>query len=372
MLAVKPDSGSISNTRKHVPCHCNICKCRKVDPRTRKLHTKEKEFGSREFVESSRIASPSGMTEDILSDHMNTDVDIVNDDLISQEFNFLVMGPKLSDDPASDQEFNFFIISSKSSKGKQKQLGGHISFLTARYWLSDTATNSLIKFMRYLLLLVDRNIYSEFPKSLHIVRKLFGISDHMIKYATCKKCCKIYAVKDLTTDKPYYCTFKDFLNHPMTKLRSPCSFHNSNRHIEPKLLKIVQNYSRLDELSLFVNENQHLLECLPYIALKETVSSLTANEDFDLMKYSEFLTMSKNVKEKVGTGLEPFSGALLKPMKSVKLSSEILALLVEYYNNACNNSFVSLSDIYNSLPGTIAVFPQINQFGRLRLEAEDD
>ncbi|CAG8680268.1 12685_t:CDS:2, partial [Funneliformis caledonium] len=104
MLAVKPDSG------------------RKVDPRTRKLHTKEKEFELKGFVESSRIASPSGMTEDILGDHMNTDVDIVNDDLVSQEFNFLVTDPKSSDDPASDQEFNFFITSSKSSKRKQKQL----------------------------------------------------------------------------------------------------------------------------------------------------------------------------------------------------------------------------------------------------------
>ncbi|CAG8676819.1 8935_t:CDS:2, partial [Funneliformis caledonium] len=133
------------------------------------------------------------------------------------------------------------------------------------------------------------------------------------------------------------------------------SFHNSNRHIESELLKIVQNYSCLDELSLFVNEIQHLLECLPYIALKETVSSLTANKDFDLMKYSEFLTMSKNVNKKAGTGSEPFLGALLKLMKSVKLSLEILALLVEYYNNAYR---------------TIAVFSQINQFGRLRLGAE--
>ncbi|CAG8704228.1 6108_t:CDS:1 [Funneliformis caledonium] len=137
-----------------------------------------------------------------------------------------------------------------------------------------------------------------------------------------------------------------------------------------KLLKIVQNHSHFDKLSLFVNENQHLLECLPYIALKKTVGSLTANEDFDLMKYSEFLTMSKNVKEKAGTGSEPFSGALLKLMKSVKLSSEILTLLVEYYNNAYSNSFVFLSDIHNLLPGTIAVFSQINQFGRLRLRAE--
>ncbi|PKY62604.1 hypothetical protein RhiirA4_489348 [Rhizophagus irregularis] len=49
------------------------------------------------------------------------------------------------------------------------------------------------------------------------------------------------------------------------------SLHNSNRHIEPELLKIVQHYSLLDELSLHVDKDQHLSACLRYIAFKETV-----------------------------------------------------------------------------------------------------
>jgi hypothetical protein len=89
-----------------------------------------------------------------------------------------------------------------------------------RYQLSDMAIESLIKFMRYLLVLIDENTYSEFLKSLYIAHKLFGISDQIIKYATCKKCCKLYVLKDLPIDKPYYCTFQDFLNHPMINLKS--------------------------------------------------------------------------------------------------------------------------------------------------------
>ena len=50
------------------------------------------------------------------------------------------------------------------------------------------------------------------------------------------------------------------------------------------------------------DENQHLLTCLLYIAFKKSVGSLAAHEDFELMKYSEFLSMSKNVMEKAGTG----------------------------------------------------------------------
>jgi hypothetical protein len=56
-----------------------------------------------------------------------------------------------------------------------------------------------------------------------MARKLFGINDQAIKYATCKKCCKLYAIKDLPTDEPYHCTYQDFLNHPMANLRSPCN-----------------------------------------------------------------------------------------------------------------------------------------------------
>jgi hypothetical protein len=37
------------------------------------------------------------------------------------------------------------------------------------------------------------------------------------------------------------------------------------------------------------------------------------------MNYSEFLEMSKNVKEKAGEGSEPFPGEFLKPMKKEKI-----------------------------------------------------
>ena len=70
--------------------------------------------------------------------------------------------------------------------------------------MSDTATDALIKFMKYVLVLVDAKLYSDFPTSLYKAHKLFGISNQIIKYATCKKYCKLYVVKDLPTDRPYH------------------------------------------------------------------------------------------------------------------------------------------------------------------------
>ena len=112
------------------------------------------------------------------------------------------------------------------------------------------------------------------------------------------------------------------------------------------------------------------MECLPYIAFKETVGSLAANDDFDLKEYFEFLSMSKNVKENAGIGSEAFLGELIKPTKKAALPLEVLDLLVKYYQNAYGCSFVELSNIHNSSSESIVVLPKVDYFGRLRIGAE--
>src|SRR5437763_12168973 len=90
---------------------------------------------------------------------------------------------------------------------------------------------------------------------------------------------------------------------------------------------------------------------LAYLTLLlKCVGSLAAHEDFELMKYSEFLSMSKNVTEKAETGSEPFPGTFMKPMKKdVDLLTEVLELLVEYYCNEYEYAFVSVLNIITYL-----------------------
>ncbi len=120
----------------------------------------------------------------------------------------------------------------------------------------------------------------------------------------------------------------------------------------------------------YANDNQHLLKCLPYIIFKETVGSLAAHDNFDLKKYFEFLSMAKNVKEKAEVGLEAFLKELIKLTKKVKLPSEMLDLLVEYYQNTYDYSFIALSNIHNLSPESRVVLPQVIYFSRLRIGAE--
>src|SRR5437773_8037711 len=84
------------------------------------------------------------------------------------------------------------------------------------------------------------------------------------------------------------------------------------------------------------------------------------------MKYSEFLSMSKNVTEKVGTGSEPFPGTFMKPMKKdVDLPTEVLELLVEYYCNAYEYAFATVSNIHTSSEDSIVILSKVNQFSKL-------
>ena len=66
--------------------------------------------------------------------------------------------------------------------------------------------------------------------------------------------------------------------------------------------------------------------------------------------------MSKNVMEKAGTESEPFPNTFMKPMKKdVYLLTEVLELLVEYYCNAYEYAFVTVSNIHTSSKDSIII-----------------
>src|SRR5207245_3495532 len=89
------------------------------------------------------------------------------------------------------------------------------------------------------------------------------------------------------------------------------------------------------------------------------------------MKYSEFLSMSKNVTEKAGTESEPFLNTFMKPMKKdVDLPTEVLELLVEYYCNAYEYAFTTVSNIHTSSEDSIVILSKVNQFSRLKVRAK--
>src|SRR5581483_10770463 len=88
------------------------------------------------------------------------------------------------------------------------------------------------------------------------------------------------------------------------------------------------------------------------------------------MEYYKFISMSRNVQEKAGSRSESFLGTLINLTKEVNLSAEILDLLVDYYHNMYDHSFITLSRVHNSSEESIVVLPKANQFSRIRIRAE--
>ena len=61
-----------------------------------------------------------------------------------------------------------------------------------RFNISETATESLIKFMKLLLTEIGSSDYGEFPNSLYTARSIMGLRDRFQTFASCSKCHKLY------------------------------------------------------------------------------------------------------------------------------------------------------------------------------------
>lgn len=66
--------------------------------------------------------------------------------------------------------------------------------LQAEHYITDSAVNSLLKFLFLFLNIIGRQsesvayIANSFPKSLHQVQKYFGMQDNFSRFVVCKKC----------------------------------------------------------------------------------------------------------------------------------------------------------------------------------------
>jgi len=83
--------------------------------------------------------------------------------------------------------------------------------------------------MHYLLIYLDKNQFNNFPESLYLTRKLMGLGLHINNYTPCPACDKLYEPSKVITKKPeqipicLYCTFVEYSNHPISKMRQPCN-----------------------------------------------------------------------------------------------------------------------------------------------------
>jgi len=108
---------------------------------------------------------------------------------------------------------------------------------------------------------------------------------------------------------------------------------------------------------------------LDIIKPKKLTGSLSALDDFESDEYQNFIRLSR-IEDESAIGTEPFPGELMNPCQETNLPNNILDLLVKYYDNLYDDSFMSISSITASSINRNVVNPRIKQYGRLRIGAD--
>ena len=116
-------------------------------------------------------------------------------------------------------------------------------------------------------------------------------------------------------------------------------------------------------------DKEILCNSLDIIKPKKSTGSLSALDDFESDEYQNFIRLSR-IEDESAIGTEPFPGELMNPCQETNLPNNILDLLVKYYDNLYDDSFMSISSITASSINRNVVNPRIKQYGRLRIGAD--
>jgi len=108
---------------------------------------------------------------------------------------------------------------------------------------------------------------------------------------------------------------------------------------------------------------------LDIIKPRKSTGSLAALDEFASNKYQNFIRLCLIKDESAAYGTEPFPGVLMKSRQTTDLLKNILDLLVEFYSNLYDDSFISISSITGPDNETV-VNSKILQYGRLRVGAD--
>lgn len=150
------------------------------------------------------------------------------------------------------------------------------------------------------------------------------------------------------------------------------SFPNSKRQIELELLRIIVQNHKIDDLISNQLDCPKMAEALELVKSRPTAGSLALYDEFDFAEAYRFMQIFRDLNETV-TGNEPFPGQILSPKKErVSLPDEIYELLVQYYNDAYDQKFVTIAGAVSDISSDddIIVLPNVNQYGRIRIGAE--
>ena len=67
-----------------------------------------------------------------------------------------------------------------------------------KFNITETAIESLIKFMKLVLIEIGGDDFKNFPNSIYLTRKALGLKDQFHCFVPCPKCHKLYQESEVT------------------------------------------------------------------------------------------------------------------------------------------------------------------------------
>src|SRR2546430_13650380 len=149
------------------------------------------------------------------------------------------------------------------------------------------------------------------------------------------------------------------------------SFPNSNRQIEPELLRIIMQHWRLGDFLSSQSNNIKLVKALKLIKPRETSGSLADYDNFNFAELYQFRKIFFQEVDDTIVGNELFPREMLTPCRNrVALPDNIYQILTDYYNNAYDLQFVTIAKSISNPRDSIVVLNMVDQFGRVQISAE--
>ncbi|RHZ77570.1 hypothetical protein Glove_176g78 [Diversispora epigaea] len=246
ILGEESTSNQPSSSSRLVLCNCPKCNGRLIDSRTKVIHDLSNEsseisiesFQNQQEIEEIDESSSSKSTT--LTQDVNL-LEIEKDDIsnltflprirpkrhtnqpISVEISNIIADDEVlnissedkmeeieeisieSEEESADEFFNIFEDYSSPNYDPDKPIDpkstNNNSYLWILLWimsfrikfnLLETATESLIKFIKLLLSEIGNSEFDTFPNSIYMTKKELGLRDDFYSFPTCPKCHKLY------------------------------------------------------------------------------------------------------------------------------------------------------------------------------------
>ena len=246
ILGEESTSSQPSSSNRLVLCNCPKCNGRLIDPRTKVIHDLSNESSEisiessqnrQEIEESERIDESSSSKSTTLTQDVNL-LEIEKDDIpnltflprirpkrhtnqpISVEISNITADDEVlnissedemeeisikSEEESADEFSNIFEDYSSPNYDPDEPIdpksSNNNSYLWILLWimsfrikfnLPETATESLIKFIKLLLSEISNSEFDTFPNSIYMTKKELGLRDDFYSFPTCPKCHKLY------------------------------------------------------------------------------------------------------------------------------------------------------------------------------------